>query len=109
ARVAFGELADARRDDLRSLLAQMELAYSDDRPEEVIDVCAAAAPLVGDYRLRAALHVLGGRLHERAHRHVEAGAPPAPPPPTPPPRRGARPRPPPPPPPPGAAAPGGGA
>jgi hypothetical protein len=74
ARVAFGELTDARADDLRSLLAQMELAYSDDRPEEVIDVCAAAAPLITDPRLAATLHVVRGRLHERGGRDAEAAA-----------------------------------
>jgi hypothetical protein len=72
ARVAYGALIDARADDLRALMAQVELAYSDDREDELLDALAAAAHHVADAPLRAALLVLRGRVLERQGRDDDA-------------------------------------
>jgi hypothetical protein len=65
ARVAFGELVDARPDDLRALLAQIELAWSDERDDELLHALQVTAPQVEDPQLCAALAVLRGRVLER--------------------------------------------
>jgi hypothetical protein len=72
ARVAFGELVDARPDDVRSLLAQLELAYTDGRDDEVAAILAALGPHLADTRLQATLAVLRGRLAEKQRRTDEA-------------------------------------
>ncbi len=65
ARVAFGELCDARKDDLRALLGAMELAYSDDRDDELAWALRTLAALVDDAPLKAAMTALLARVHER--------------------------------------------
>src|SRR5262249_29793535 len=70
---ALGAPTDARPDDVRSLLAQMELAYSDERDDELLEALAAAARHVNDARLRAALAVLRGRVLEGQGRDEDAG------------------------------------
>ena len=66
ARVAYGELLDRRPDDPRALLAQLELAFADERDDEVCDTLSRAAANVHDSGFSAALLSLRGRLLARA-------------------------------------------
>jgi dedicated sortase system histidine kinase len=60
--VAYGELLDRRPDDARALLAQLELAFADERDDEVCDTLSRAAANVDDAGFAAALLGLRGRL-----------------------------------------------
>lgn len=66
ARVAVGELLDEAPGDVRSLLANLELAFVDGRDEELVPCLDRLAKALEDQSLGASLAELRGRLASRA-------------------------------------------
>jgi len=72
ARVAVGEILDSAPSDVRSLLAQLELAFLDGRADEFGRALEQLAHAVSDNELRAAVQSARGVL--AAHQHDSAAA-----------------------------------
>src|SRR5262249_45343314 len=72
ARVAVGEILDSARSDVRSLLAQLELAFLDGRGAELVSTLEQLAHAVTDNELRAAVQSARGVL--AAHHNDATGA-----------------------------------
>jgi lipopolysaccharide biosynthesis regulator YciM len=72
ARVAVGEILDSAPSDVRSLLAQLELAFLDGRADEFGRALEQLTQAVSDTELRAAIQSARGVL--AAHQNDSAGA-----------------------------------
>lgn len=65
ARVVVGDRLDVVQDDIRALLANLELAFVDDRDDEFDQTLAQLAEVLSKPELVSCMHMLRGRLSER--------------------------------------------